>query len=212
MSNMTLKEFENYFNDVICENLNIILSFLNDGDTFLDIGANTGLLSEQILKTKKLNKLILIEPVERYYKECVRKFKKNSSVEIEQVGFSDVSEIKEIYCSTKNYGYNKIYVTGMEIHPHYVEKINCIRFDEWVGDRKFNFIKIDAEGHDTNIIYGMINWLDKIDEKPFIFFEGGWYDNIENNLIKFLENTYDYNTQRYNRDILMIPPYKNKII
>ena len=93
----------------------------------------------------------------------------------------------------------------MEIHPHFVEDIYCIKFSDWVKDRKINFIKIDAEGHDTNIINGMVEWLDAIEKKPYILFEGDWYEDLEITTSNMMKNKYSYNIIHLGRDILLQP-------
>ena len=203
---MTIQEFEEIYEQFMCGNINIMTDCLKDGDTFVDIGANTGLVATRIFEKVKLGKLILIEPVKPYYEECLRKFGGNDIVEIYNIGFSDVPGIKKFMCSETNLGYNKIYNETMEIHPHFVEEIVCIKFSDWVGDRRVDFIKIDAEGHDTNIITGMVEWLDAIDKKPYILFEGDWYDDLERTTSNLMVEKYSYKITNVSRDILLIPP------
>jgi FkbM family methyltransferase len=202
---MTIKEFEQYYGEIISENVNIICECLKEGNVLLDIGANTGFLSSLIYNKVKLGKLILVEPIKDYYNECVKKFNDKSNVEIVNVGFSDKNEVQKILCSIENLGYNKIFVEGMEILPHFIEEVYCYKFSDWVGDREIDFIKIDAEGHDTKIINGMIEWLDKIEKKPYILFEGNWYINLENEIVNNLIERYSYSCENYGRDILMLP-------
>ena len=203
---MTIQEFEGIYEQFMCGNINTMVSYLKEGDTFVDIGANTGLVATRIFEKTKLGKLILIEPVKPYYEECLRKFAGNDIVEIYNIGFSDVPGIKKFMCSEINLGYNKIYNETMEIHPHFVEEIECIKFSDWVGDRRVDFIKIDAEGHDTNIITGMVEWLDTIDKKPYILFEGDWYDDLERDTSNLMVGKYSYKITNEGRDILLIPP------
>ena len=203
---MTIQEFEEIYEQFMCGNINTMVNYLKEGDTFVDIGANTGLVATRIFEKTKLGKLILIEPVKTYYEECLRKFDGIDNVEVYNIGFTDVPGIKKFMCSETNLGYNKIYNETMEIHPHFVEEIECIKFSDWVGDRQVDFIKIDAEGHDTNIINGMIEWLDVIEKKPYILFEGDWYEDLEKNTSNFMAERYSYKITNEGRDILLIPP------
>ena len=201
----TIEEFEGIYEQFMCGNINTIVDCLNEGDVLVDIGANTGLISKRIMEKVNLSKVILIEPIKPYYEECLRKFEGNPIVEFENIGFSDENGFKKFLCSEQNYGYNKIYTEGMEIHPHFVEDIYCIKFSDWVKDRKINFIKIDAEGHDTNIINGMVEWLDAIEKKPYILFEGDWYEDLEITTSNMMKNKYSYNIIHLGRDILLQP-------
>lgn len=211
LNNMTIQEFEEIYEPFMCGSVDAMANCLKEGDVFVDIGANTGLLSMRLMEKVKLGKLILIEPIKPYYEECKRKFAGNDVVEFENIGFSDETGVKKFLCSEINLGYNKIYNETMEIHPHFVEEIHCVRFSDWVGDRKIDFIKIDAEGHDTNIIKGMLDWLDIIEKKPYILFEGEWYDDLENQTATMLSERYSYNISRIGRDIMMVPK-PNKFI
>jgi FkbM family methyltransferase len=202
---MTIEEFENKYKKSLCQNVNTISSYLNSGDVFLDIGANTGMLSEQIISNVKLSKAILIEPIQAYYEECLKKFSDNPIVEVEKIGFSDENVIKNFLCSKINFGYNKIYDYDMEIHPHFIEDVLCKRFSDWVGNRRIDFIKIDAEGHDIKIIEGMLPWLDELDSVPFILFEGEWNPDEENRISNLLSQKYSYIRMDIGRDILMLP-------
>jgi FkbM family methyltransferase len=140
----TIEEFEKNYENFMVGSVDTMVSYLKEGDVFLDIGANTGLVSSKIYDRVKLGKLILIEPIKPYYEECIRKFSNKDNVEFYNIGFSDENGIKKFLCSEYNLGYNKIYEETMEIHPHFVEEIYCYRFSDWVGDRRIDFIKIDG--------------------------------------------------------------------
>ncbi len=202
---VTIKEFEEIYEIYICGNVDIIASYLKDGDTMIDIGANTGLLASKIIEKVNLGKLILVEPIKPYLEECKNKLKDYTNVEYENIGFSNKNGIERFYCSEINLGYNKIYRDDMEIHPHFIEEIDCVRFSDWVGDREIDFIKIDAEGHDIPIIESMFEWLDKVKKRPYILFEGDWYKDSEENMVKTLTERYSYSVSYVGRDILMIP-------
>jgi FkbM family methyltransferase len=202
---MTIEDFERIYEPFMCGNVNTMIDYLKDGDVFVDIGANTGLVASKIYEKTNLDKLILIEPIKPYYEECVRKFESKENVEIVNIGFSDENGTKKILCSENNLGYNKIEKDGMEIHPHFVQEVECVKFSDWVGDRKVNFIKIDAEGHDTNIVKGMFEWLDNVEKKPYILFEGEWYSDLEDEMSSILSSVYSYDVIRLGRDIFAKP-------
>lgn len=207
---MTIEQYEKKYGTSICDNVEIISNCLNDNDILIDIGANTGLLSVKLLEKNPKVRFILFEPIKKYFDACVNKFGDKENVEVFNLGFSDENKKHKFYCSKLNYGYNKIFEDTMEIHPNFVEEIDCIRFSDWVGDREVNFIKIDAEGHDTNIIKGMYDWLDNLQHLPYILFEGGWYEDLETETINKLKNVYSYNIRLMGRDVLAVPKVKQK--
>jgi FkbM family methyltransferase len=211
---MKIADFEFEYQIYIYDNYGIISNYISDGDVFIDVGANTGLLSKKIYDTTKLNKIYLIEPVPYLAEECKRKFKNYENVEIHQLALSNSNKEETMYVSHWNLGYNKIFKEGMEIHPHDELKINCITFSDWVLLNKINkidFIKIDAEGHDIEIVEGMFKWLDSIENKPYILFEGNWYIKEERALITEMKNLYNYDCETFGRDILLIPNNKKVI-
>jgi FkbM family methyltransferase len=208
----TIEEFEKTYENFMCWSVDIIVTHLKEGDVFLDIGANTGLFSSKIYDKVNLGNLILVEPIKPYYEECIRKFTDKKNVEFHNIGFSNENGVKKFLCSEYNLGYNKIYQDDMEIHPHFIEEIYCFRFSDWIGDRKVDFIKIDAEGHDTLIIEGMLDWLDSIEKVPYILFEGDWYEDLEEITIRTLIERYNYEVNYVGSDILMVPTSISKIL
>jgi len=207
----TIAEFEQKFGYYMTLNVELICSCLKEGDVYVDIGANTGLLAKSILDNTKLSKAFIIEPVEYLINEAIKKLEGCGNVKFYKTGFSNVNESKLFYLSENNYGYNKIYEEGMEIHPHKKEYINCIKFSDWVKDNsvgKVDFIKIDVEGHDVEVIEGMAEWLDSIDNKPYILFEGNWNSEKENRIVKTMQESYNYEFKFFGRDILLIPGNK----
>lgn len=209
---INISDFEKKFEYALCANINVIIECLKEGDVFVDVGANTGLLTKKILEKleHKLSQIILFEPVNYLADECYKKF--GETVILERVGLSDVNEQKLLYASTINLAYNKIYEEGMEIHPHLQQLIKCIRFSDWVEDKKIDFVKIDVEGHDIQVIEGMFEWLDKTQHKPYILFEGNWDLKKEDSLISLMREKYNYNYKVFGRDVLLIPDRVKKIL
>ena len=120
---------------------------------------------------------------------------------------NETSEVT-ILASNENFGYNKIYKEGMEIHSHEKYTINCVTFSEWMNENKIekvNFVKIDTEGHDVNVIRGMLDWMCNTNQRPYILFETNWYKDTEQQLIRDMEIMFDYSSIDCGRDVLLIP-------
>jgi len=208
---MTIGEWEDKLKESIVKNVKTIIEHLNDGDTFVDIGANTGLLTQLVIDGmksdgKQLKNVVMFEPIEMYYNECVNKFGDKSNFIIENLALSDDDTDKTIYASQENFGYNKIYKQGMEVQPHDEYIIKCKTFSNWVLDskiHKINFIKIDAEGHDVEIIYGMLDWLRSSNLRPYILFERGWYEDRETELANILKDEFNYIVEDLGTDWLL---------
>jgi FkbM family methyltransferase len=208
---MTIEEWEDKLKESIVKNVKTIIEHLNDGDTFVDIGANTGLLTQLVIDGmksdgKQLKNVVMFEPIEMYYNECVNKFGDKSNFIIENLALSDDDTDKTIYASQENFGYNKIYKQGMEVQPHDKYIIKCKTFSNWMLDgkiHKINFIKIDAEGHDVEIIYGMLDWLRSSNLRPYILFERGWYEDRETELANILKDDFNYIVEDLGTDWLL---------
>jgi len=52
----------------------------------------------------------------------------------------------------------------------------------------------------------MVEWLDVIEKKPYILFEGEWYEDLEKTTSNFMAEKYSYKITNEGRDILLIPP------
>lgn len=208
---MNVQQWENWLGPEIQKNVDLVKSYLNAGDVFVDVGANTGLFTKMILDdvgNEFLSKIILFEPVPYLFDECKNKFSENKNIILNELALSDIELETTILASNQNLGYNKIYKEGMEIHSHEKYKIKCVTFSDWAFKNKIdkvNFIKVDAEGHDVNVIRGMFEWMKQTNQKPYILFEVNWYIESEQMLIKEIENIFDYNSIDCGRDVLLIP-------
>ena len=197
---MTIVEWETKLLEWISKDIDLVKKHVKKGDTYIDIGANTGLFTKVLIDRlggdcNFFSNVILFEPIKKYYDECIIKFKNYDNVLVENIGLSDDDNVKVIYASQENYGYNKIYRDGMEIHPHELYEIKPLTFSDWIKGKnypKIDFIKIDAEGHDTNILFGMLDWFKETNNRPKIMFESNWYGFEENKIINILCDEFQY--------------------
>jgi FkbM family methyltransferase len=195
-----------------------LASVLKPDDVYIHIGANTGVLAESILKklayrNTYLSRVVMFEPIPLYYEKCAKKFLGDSTCTVENLAISDDTEDKLIYASKLNTGYNKIFVEGMEIHPHSKFIVKCKTLSLYLkeeGIKRVKLIKIDTEGHDSNVLSGTLEFLDQTDLLPYIQYEGDWYPEKETILLNLLTRKYGYRYKVYNTDYFLIPPQENK--
>jgi FkbM family methyltransferase len=208
---MEIQEWENWLKPEIQGNVDLVKSYLKTGDVFVDVGANSGLFTKMILDDlgySYLDKVLLFEPVPYLATECRRKFNLYENIEVYQLALSDLNCKTTILASKQNLGYNKIYKEGMEIHSHDRHDIECKTFSSWAFVEKVSkvdFVKIDAEGHDVNVVYGMFDWISQTGLRPYILFEINWYKGLENGLISDMKRLFNYNFTNYGRDVLLTP-------
>ena len=135
---------------------NLFKKSVKKGHTVLDIGANEGyytVLGSRLVG--ELGDVIAIEPDRVNYKtllynlsikECehnVRAFK---------VAAWKKTMSKRLYLNQANTGDHKFFDDG--INSEFIP-IPCIKLDEWFSKRKIDFIKIDTQGAEVQVLQGL---------------------------------------------------------
>ena len=104
-----INDWESAFGPTQIESVNFIKSYLKKDDVFVDVGANTGLVTKMIvdgLPDDFLSKVIMFEPVPYLCDECKNKFGSNSKFIINELALSDTNHNSEIFADKINLGYN----------------------------------------------------------------------------------------------------------
>jgi FkbM family methyltransferase len=207
----SIADWENQFGPTQAESVDLIRSFLKKGDTFVDIGANTGLTTQMIVNSLPddyLDSVIMFEPIPYLCAECRNKFGSNPKFNINELGLSDRNLTTTVFADNVNLGYNKIYKEGMEIREHTKHVVRCTTFSDWALENNVttvDFVKIDAEGHDIEIIRGMYDFLKRTEKLPFILFEIGWYRDLEDKFVQEFKELFKYEVGYEARDLLLTP-------
>ena len=188
-------------------------------DYSLDIGANTGGYSEKIIKIVN-SKVVSFEPSKDSFLK-LKKLKKKYPKQISIFNIALSNKRKKL----------KFYSVGIESQLasfeqninkfSYVDKkkIKTSRLKTIIGDNFFkkikingniDFIKIDTEGHDYEVLLGLKETIKK--HKPkFIQFEMNWHYLFSgHNIFKISSQFKDYNIYRmlpYKSGIIKIDPY-----
>lgn len=144
-----------------------------------DIGANVGEYSEMIIKhCDKLNikyQLHLFEPQKECVEVLLSKFNTNSNVFINNVAVSNENGCIDFYMETKGASSSSIYKREVFVKSEIVQ-VNTIKLDDYIVKHnidKINFIKIDVEGHELEVLKSVKNSFDKIENMQFEY--GGTY-------------------------------------
>lgn len=150
-------------------------SYLKPGMSVLDIGANIGYYS--LIELNLIGKngtLIAVEPM----RENIELLRKNLSlnnynnIEIHEAAISNNNSINEIYVSEMsnlNTFHNK--GTGTEFLTGERRKVITRTVPMILNDRKIDLIRMDVEGHEIEVIQGMINDIESNKLSPAIIFE-----------------------------------------
>jgi FkbM family methyltransferase len=161
--------------------LNVLLSFLPDGGTFLDVGANIGYFAVTVGNRKRKDgcRIHAFEPLPVNYGILLENIKLNhlqgvvSSHEVALSNTGGVVTMQVIAFDTDQTA-NAVVLSGWEGYPHV--KLRCevpaVRFDDWIESNDLagiDVMKIDVEGHELQVFEGMIEALRK--HRPVIYAE-----------------------------------------
>ena len=142
----------------IIESLDFDLSKSNA----LDIGANIG--NHAIQFSKYFNNVYCFEPNKTVFEVLKINTKRRENIQLFNIGLSNENKVSYLFVPENNYGGAKISSTKANNDM----KIELKRFDDFFK-KDFSFIKIDVEGHESEVFQGMKHSINK--NKPIIGFE-----------------------------------------
>ena len=137
---------------------------------FIDIGANKGEYSKEILNRFPDIEIYMFEPSNFHKKNLENLFGSNPNIHINNIALSNITG-KQILYSDK-YGsplasLTKRNLNHLNIDFEYKEEIETKRFDEyWKTTNNFNniidYVKIDVEGNELKVLEGIGEFIKKI--------------------------------------------------
>lgn len=210
-----LVRWEQAINEVTWNISNEALKFLPVDGVFIDVGANTGLFSAQVL-SKRNATAYLFEPVPEYMEYCRQRFEGRSNVKVENIALSNEQGTLKLYLGDENLGWNTVVAekTDSRMTPTLVPAITFDSYAEKNHISKIDLIKIDVEGAEYLVLEGMKKTLSKLSKKPVILCEVGWgkgsHPNWDREVAIFewlFANGYerfDYNVYK-TTDVVFIP-------
>ena len=140
----------------------------------IDVGAHTGLYTDQIIKLNSKIKVLLFEPQHDYFKNLKFKYKNNKRIKIFNIALSNSSKISKLFINKHdlttslnlfekkksfffffksllfNSSPEKMVSKEIKIRTRKLSTILTVK-----KSKKIDLIKIDAEGHDFNILKGL---------------------------------------------------------
>jgi len=188
--------------------LKLIFKKKNNLNSFLDIGANVGASALIFIKMGFYNKMHLFEPNFNLYKNYLKKIKKkhhNLNIYNYALGSKNKSLIfflpyiekifvhyfssfdkKYIINSCSNTFPNKKIILKKKI-------IEVKKFDDLKINDVIDFIKLDSEGYDLEIIKGLMKTINKFKPAFLIEYNAELYLKIVKKLNKYFQFYYDIN-------------------
>tara|TARA_B100001564_G_scaffold128024_1_gene106864 strand:+ start:3234 stop:4043 length:810 start_codon:yes stop_codon:yes gene_type:complete len=181
-----------------------LLFSVNERRSFLDIGGNIGLSSIGFRKLGYKNTIHIFEPDKKLVSRNLLKIKKKyKNIKIHSVGLSNKNSFQNLYKAYYkniyfhfNNSFDQKYIK-QKLYENYGDKskkflikskkLSLKKFDNMKINDRVCFIKIDVEGLDHKVLYGMKNCIKKF--LPVILVEYNYsnFSKIQN----FLKKKYD---------------------
>lgn len=211
-----LANWENAIANVTANISSQALAFLPPQGVFIDVGANTGLFTSQVVLSRPEAKGYLFEPVPEYAQCCEERFKGYNNLNIENLALSDSEGSLTLWMGKDNLGWNTLVApkTDSSMTPIQIKAVTFDDYAEAVGINEIDIIKIDVEGAEYLVLEGMKRTLSRLKKKPVILCEIGWGCNShpewerEKAIFEWLfENGYercDYNVTSTS-DVVFVP-------
>jgi len=163
---------------------------INPEDVVLDIGGHIGVFS--IMAARIAKKVYVFEPVDKNFKLLIENIKLNGfkNVVPEKLALSDKNGKRKIYVSETNTGDNSLYDRKVsKTNPELIRTETLKKFIRKNKIKKIDFLKMDCEGSEYDILYNISDEIIKKIGKMVI--EHHFIDNKDKNgflLKKFLES------------------------
>jgi len=135
----------------------IVKNYVKKGDRVIDVGAHVGyytlLLSQLVGNT---GKVYAFEPDPKNFELLKKNVEINGfkNIELIQKAVSNKTGIIKLYLGDEDRATNRIYDAQLDDTKKSIE-IKTISLDEYIKDKKIDFIKIDVEGSELGVIEGM---------------------------------------------------------
>ena len=195
------------FHRITCEDDVKSMKDLLEGSTILDIGSNLGLFSSAIIDKCKYKKIYMFEPVKEFFDFSKNMLKDRKKIVFNNFALGDVDAEMEISINLDmNIGTSSL----VRSHTNEIKQTVSIKtLDSLNIKDKIDFIKIDVEGFDPNVILGGMKTIEK--NMPVIFTEISYpLTNDQKQIYKDLFNlgyqSFNLDHKEYNVvDILILP-------
>jgi len=176
------------------EILNVIRENVQVGDVVVDVGANIGqhalFMSQFVGETGSVYAFEpLVNNTDSIQKSLNLNNGQNITIETMAVGEEDVAEVKMYVPETSNDRSSRELV-GMKTEN--IEKVKMTKLDSYFKDKKINFIKIDTEGFESEVITGASNIIAKHKPKILLEYAPKFYEGRKVDSTDLLLNLIEY--------------------
>jgi len=164
----------------ISHEINSCLSLLDeDPKIILDIGANIGVYTQELLKKFSDSIYFLFEPSDHNIKILSDKFYSYDNVYCSSYALSDKTGVKKLYSDKPGSGMSSLTKRRLDhfnVNMDIVQTVNTIRFDEFLRlddipqlPNIIDYVKMDVEGHELSVLKGFGSLLENVKLIQFEF-------------------------------------------
>ena len=149
----------------------------NNVELLIDVGANYGAYTEELIENYPSSKIYLFEPQKYLYNFLKKKYDGLDNIKVFNIALDEIN--KEALLNKSFEGDDNASIYKREQFNNSTslrEKISCKRFDEIITDEKIDFVKIDVEGNEMKVLKGMEKIISKI-RVIQVEFGGTWIDS-----------------------------------
>lgn len=172
--------------------MNKRLLVVEGGGIFVDIGANKGKYTSELIKNYKNAEIHIFEPNKLNYNLLTKSFSGLAKVKINNKAVSNDAGTQKLHSNVDGSGLASLYdrkLNRFGIEMNFKEDVDVISFDSYYTEnldgKIVDLVKLDIEGNELNALKGMINSIKKIRQIQFefggcnidsrTFFQDFWY-------------------------------------
>jgi FkbM family methyltransferase len=153
------------------EELKTVSSLLTKDSIILDVGAHIGSHTIYWSKITQAKLIYVVEPILRAYKMLLANLALNycHNVNVDYIGLALGKDRETRYASQNfenNLGSTSLISKSFNLQR---EQIKVVPGDDLFADKSIDFIKIDVEKMELDVLYGLKNTIRK--NKPIVFIE-----------------------------------------
>lgn len=201
--------------------LEILQNEIIDNNVIFDAGANVGDWSRLVLQYHPTTKLHLFEPLPSCY-QILSKDKKLTSSKINNIAISSITGATDIYYYPSISVLSSIYRRSPEIETKYnlhpiKTNIQTKTIEQYCEENNIDvidFLKIDTEGSEVDVLHGALSLIQKRKIKKIQFEYGGCFLDAGKTLLEIflLLTNNNYNIYRITKKYLIhISKYEDNL-
>ncbi len=154
--------------------LNTLRTYVNTGDTAIDVGANMGFVTIELAQlVGQKGRVLAIEPCRKTFRQLLRTIQLNGSLPVDPLNLAcgSVTGKAKIYSLGRSSGLNTLHTppNGESLSPEVVAVETLDSIVARLGCHRVDFIKIDTEGWEAEVLKGARKTIDIC--RPKLWFE-----------------------------------------